>query len=147
MLPRFHFVFFLFLSFLFSCKNNQKSENEDDATKAGKNASKAKLIPIMNFNGKNKVDLGIIKEGEIIKHTYDFVNTGTAPLQISYANASCGCTVPSWPKEAIPVGGKGAITVEFNSKNKEGKLLKNVSIYSNTVPEFNTVAFSVEVVK
>jgi Protein of unknown function (DUF1573) len=147
MLPRFSLVFFIFLSVFFSCKNDQKNGNKVDSTKISKNGSKVKLVPIMDFKGKNKVDLGTIKEGEKIKHTYEFVNTGTGPLQISYANASCGCTVPSWPKEAIPAGGKGEITVEFNSKNKEGKLLKNVSIYSNTVPEFNTVAFSIEVIK
>lgn len=127
-----------------SCQNDQKKEQlKADITETTK-ASKA---PIMNFKGKNLVDLGKIKEGEKITHTYEFVNTGTAPLQISYANASCGCTVPTWPKEPIPVNGKGAITVEFNSKNKEGKLLKNVSIYANTKPEFNTVAFNIEVVK
>jgi hypothetical protein len=147
MLSRFSLIFLLFLSVFFSCKNDQKNDNKVDSTKISKNGSKVKLVPIMDFKGKNKVDLGTIREGEKIKHTYEFVNTGTGPLQISYANASCGCTVPSWPKAPIPVGGKGAITVEFNSKNKEGKLLKNVSIYSNTVPEFNTVAFSIEVIK
>lgn len=147
MLSRILSIYLFFLLALFSCKNDQKNEDKIDSTKIGKNGSKVKLVPIMDFKGKNKVDLGTIKEGEKIKHTYEFINTGTGPLQISYANASCGCTVPSWPKEAIPVGGKGEITVEFNSKNKEGKLLKNVSIYSNTVPEFNTVAFSIEVIK
>lgn len=147
MLPRFSLIFFIFFSVFFSCKNDQKNGDKIDSSKISKNGKKVKLVPIMDFKGKNKVDLGTIKEGEKIKHTYEFINTGTGPLQISYANASCGCTVPSWPKEAIPVDGKGAITVEFNSKNKEGKLLKNVSIYSNTVPEFNTVAFSIEVIK
>jgi Protein of unknown function (DUF1573) len=123
------------------CNNDQKKENKTQKIVA------KKLAPKMDFKGKNLVDLGTITEGEKITHTFEFENTGNAPLQISYANASCGCTVPTWPKEAIAPGGKSAITVEFNSKNKEGKLLKNVSIYSNTIPEFNTVAFNIEVVK
>ncbi len=129
---------------LFSCENQQKKEKTEAKLTTKKDSLKA---PIMNFAGKNLVDLGKIKEGEKISHTYNFTNTGNAPLQISYANASCGCTVPTWPKNAIKPGGKGQITVVFNSKNKEGKLLKNVSIYANTKPEFNTVAFNIEVIK
>lgn len=129
---------------LFACENQQNKEKTQAKLKLSVDSLAA---PIMNFNGKNLVDLGKIKEGEKIAHTYEFTNSGNAPLQISYANASCGCTVPTWPKNAIKPGGKGQITVEFNSKNKEGKLLKNVSIYANTKPEFNTVAFNIEVIK
>ncbi len=136
---------FLFICLATSCTNEQ-SKNENSEKTIG-NESKIGIAPKMDFKGKNLVDLGKIKEGEKITHTFDFVNTGNAPLQISYANASCGCTVPTWPKKAIPAGGKGAITVVFNSKNKEGKLLKNVSIYANTKPEFNTIAFNIEVIK
>ncbi|MES2795199.1 MAG: DUF1573 domain-containing protein [Bacteroidota bacterium] len=141
MLLRINLFFLLVLVTTCSCSNNQKKEGND---KAFSNEGKA---PKMDFQGKNIVDLGKIKEGEKIKHTYEFINTGNAPLQISYANASCGCTIPSWPKEEIPVGGKGAITVEFNSKNKAGKNFKKVSVYANTQPEFNTVAFNIEVIK
>ncbi len=138
-----HFLIILFSFAIFSCQNQQKEEQKKAEQKAVATGGKA---PVMDFMGKNVVDLGKIKEGDKIKHTFDFVNSGTAPLQITYANASCGCTVPTWPKEAVPVGGKSAIVVEFNSKNKEGKMLKNVTIYANTVPEINTVAFNIEVV-
>jgi Protein of unknown function (DUF1573) len=139
-------LYFILISSLFiGCNNDQSGKKEQNTLNAKKDTT-AKA-PIMNFGGKNLVDLGKIVEGEKISHTFEFTNTGNAPLQISYANASCGCTVPTWPKEPIPAGGKGSILVEFNSKNKEGKLLKKVSIYSNTKPEFNTIAFNIEVVK
>jgi hypothetical protein len=147
MLLRLFGALFIISIILIGCDNKQKSKGLGaDSVSTGKGGKTTKE-PFMDFKGKNVADLGTIKEGEIVKHTYEFVNTGTAPLQISYANASCGCTVPSWPKEAIPVGGKGAITVEFNSKNKEGKLYKTVSIYANTKPEFTTVAFNIEVIE
>jgi Protein of unknown function (DUF1573) len=144
MFARLSIVVLFVLFGLGACDNKQKAESETNQNTKNKSTSKG---PVMDFQGKNVVDLGTLKEGEVKKHTYEFVNTGTEPLQISYANASCGCTVPSWPKNAIPVGGKGAITVEFNSKNKEGKLYKTVSIYANTKPEFTSVAFNVEVLK
>ena len=54
---------------------------------------------------ETKHNFGTIKEGEKVKHIYKFKNTGDNPLIISNAVASCGCTVPSYPKEPIPPGG------------------------------------------
>lgn len=82
-------------------------------------------------------DFGTIAEGDIAEHTFKFTNTGEAPLIISNASASCGCTVPSWPKEPIPVGGTGEILVKFNSSNKPGVQNKTVSITANTNPKLS----------
>ena len=79
-------------------------------------------------------DYGVIDEGEKARHTYKFTNTGKEPLIISNAKGSCGCTVPSWPKEPIPPGATGQIDVEFNSKGKKGKQSKRVTITANTDP-------------
>lgn len=82
-------------------------------------------------------DFGTIPEGEIAEHVFRFTNTGEAPLIISNASASCGCTVPVWPKEPIPVGGTGEIQVKFNSSNKPGVQNKTVSITANTNPKLS----------
>ncbi|MEQ9102041.1 MAG: DUF1573 domain-containing protein [Imperialibacter sp.] len=82
-------------------------------------------------------DFGTITEGEIAEHVFKFTNTGEAPLIISNASASCGCTVPVWPKEPIPVGGTGEIQVKFNSSNKPGVQNKTVSITANTAPKLS----------
>ena len=79
-------------------------------------------------------DFGSVKEGEKVKHTYKFKNTGKEPLIISTAKGSCGCTVPKWPSEPIPPGGSGVIDVEFDSKGKPGKQAKRVTVTANTVP-------------
>ncbi|MFN0035185.1 MAG: DUF1573 domain-containing protein [Saprospiraceae bacterium] len=79
-------------------------------------------------------DFGTVDEGEIVKHSYKFKNTGGEPLVISNAKGSCGCTVPTWPKEPIPPGGTGEIKVEFNSKGKPGAQSKRVTVTSNTTP-------------
>lgn len=82
----------------------------------------------------NDFDFGTVKEGEKVKHTYKFKNTGSEPLIISSAKGSCGCTVPKWPSEPIPPGGSGQIDVEFDSKGKPGKQTKRVTVNANTVP-------------
>lgn len=87
----------------------------------------------MDFK-ENEFDFGSVDQGEKVTHTYAFTNTGSEPLIISNAKGSCGCTVPSWPKEPIPAGETGEITVQFDSKNKKGKQSKRVTITANTDP-------------
>lgn len=79
-------------------------------------------------------DFGTINEGEKVRHTYAFTNTGSEPLILSDAKGSCGCTVPQWPREPIAAGESGEIIVEFNSKNKSGKKNQKVTITANTNP-------------
>lgn len=92
-----------------------------------------------------KHDFGTITEGEKVKHAYKFKNTGDNPLLISNAVASCGCTVPSYPKKPIAPGEEGEIVVEFNSTNRVGQQKKNVLIYSNGQQEAMSIGFVVEV--
>ena len=92
-------------------------------------------------------DFGTIKEGDVVEHTFKFKNTGDAPLIISSATASCGCTVPNWPKEPIPVGGNGEIVVSFNSKGKPGTQNKTVTITANTYPKISRLRIKAVVTK
>ncbi len=75
-------------------------------------------------------DYGTIKNGADGQCTFDFKNTGTAPLIISNAKGSCGCTVPSWPKEPIAPGATATITVKYDTK-RPGAINKSVTITSN----------------
>ena len=59
-----------------------------------------------------------------------FTNTGKEPLIISRAKGSCGCTVPTWPKEPIMPGQTGKIKVKY-ATNRPGKFTKTVTISSN----------------
>lgn len=77
-------------------------------------------------------DYGQVKYGGNGTSTFEFTNTGNAPLIISRAQGSCGCTVPEWPKEPIVPGGKGKITVKYDTK-RSGPISKSVTISSNAV--------------
>ncbi len=80
-------------------------------------------------------DFGTIAHGEVITHEFEFTNTGESPLIIVDAKSSCGCTIPSWPKEAIMPGESGSIKVKFDSNNKKGlDINKTVNIAANTYP-------------
>ncbi len=86
--------------------------------------------PVLAFNESSK-DFGDITQGEKVEHVFKFENKGSSPLIISNVAASCGCTVPNWPKDPIPPGEKGEIKVTFNSAGKMGKQNSVVRIYSN----------------
>ncbi len=79
-------------------------------------------------------DFGDIPEGVTKETTFAFTNTGDAPLIISNAKGSCGCTVPEWPRTPIQPGESAEMKVSFNSANKSGTERKTVTITANTVP-------------
>jgi hypothetical protein len=91
-------------------------------------------FPALSFD-RMEHDFGTLNEGDVVDHVFTFTNTGDAPLIISKAEATCGCTVPKWPREPIPVGGKGEIQVQFNSKGKPGVQNKTVTLTANTNPK------------
>jgi hypothetical protein len=108
---------------------------------AAADAAKAAAAPVVPAGPTTTIkfeetefDFGTVDQGEKVTHVYKFSNTGNEPLIISNAKGSCGCTVPSWPKEPIPVGGSGEIQVQFDSKGKKNKQSKKVTLTANTDP-------------
>lgn len=76
------------------------------------------------------------KDDPIVKCTFGFTNTGTAPLIINQAFATCGCTVPRWPNKPIKPGERGEIEVTYNGKGKfPGHFQKTVTVRTNGVTE------------
>ncbi|MDP4655842.1 MAG: DUF1573 domain-containing protein [Algoriphagus sp.] len=87
-------------------------------------------VPVISFK-ENSIDFGDIVQGQKVEHTFVLTNTGKQPLIISNVAATCGCTVPSWPKEPVAPGKSAEIKVSFNSTGKVGKQNSVVRIYSN----------------
>jgi len=97
-------------------------------------------LPVMEFATMDH-DFGTITEGEVVEHTYSFKNTGEAPLIIQGAQGSCGCTVPDWSKEPIPVGGTGFVKAKFDSNGKPNVQNKTVTVTANTWPKQTVLRF------
>ena len=77
-------------------------------------------------------DFGKIEEGVQAAYTFEFTNTGTAPVVISNAQASCGCTTPDWTKEPVMPGKTGKVMASFNSQGRPGNFSKTVTVISNS---------------
>lgn len=101
-------------------------------------------LPEISFQ-EEEHDFGTINEGDVVEHTFAFTNTGDKPLVISNASASCGCTVPEWPKQPIAPGEKGEIKARFNSTGKPNQQNKTITITANTYPEKNTIRIKANV--
>ena len=86
--------------------------------------------PNMTFE-HTEFQFGTIQQGDKVEHTFTFKNEGDAPLIINHASGSCGCTVPSYPKEPIAPGKSGEIHVVFNSAGKRGMQSKYVTLKTN----------------
>lgn len=105
------------------------------AANAQETAKKAKTIT-SKVNGAGMVfaneviDYGTITQNAEGKREFVFTNNGTSPLVITNAQGSCGCTVPSSPKEPIAPGAKGVIGVKYDT-NRVGPFTKTVTISSN----------------
>lgn len=97
-------------------------------------------LPAMDFSTIDH-DFGTINEGDVVEHTYSFKNTGAAPLIIQGAQGSCGCTVPDWTKDPIPVGGTGFVKAKFDSNGKTNAQNKTVTVTANTWPKQTVLRF------
>ncbi|MES2617994.1 MAG: DUF1573 domain-containing protein [Bacteroidota bacterium] len=85
---------------------------------------------VLEWN-KETHDFGNITEGTKAKYTFTFTNTGTEPAVVASAQASCGCTVPSFSKEPVLAGGKGTVTAIFDSSGKTGNQTKTITVTTN----------------
>ena len=103
-------------------------------------------LPAFKFS-EESFDFGTITEGDVVDHVFSFVNEGEAPLIISSATASCGCTVPVWPKTPIAPGEQGEIKVQFNSRSKPGVQNKTVTVTANTYPKVTRLKIKANVSK
>jgi hypothetical protein len=83
---------------------------------------------------KDVHDYGTIEQHDNGDCEFVFTNTGTAPLVISEVKKTCGCTVPSWPKEPIKPGATSKIKVHYDTK-RIGNINKAITIYSNATDE------------
>jgi len=103
------------------------------SAQATKKATTAKVAKVqgagMAFENET-IDYGTIAHNADGKREFVFVNNGTKPLIITNTQGSCGCTVPTSPKEPIAPGAKGIIGVKY-ATDRVGPFSKTVTVTSN----------------
>ncbi len=86
-------------------------------------------------------DYGTIEQGSDGDCEFKFTNKGKSPILLTNVAASCGCTVPEWPKEPILPGKSSSIKVKYNTNN-QGNFHKSITVNSNAIN--NTVILQIK---
>lgn len=115
-----------------SCKDagEAKITEQDMAVVKAEEEMMGKL-PKVSFD-KTTHDFGTITAGDVVETEFVVTNTGESDLIISDAKASCGCTIPEYPKQPVKPGESAPIKVSFNSAGKSGMQNKTVTLTTNT---------------
>ena len=79
---------------------------------------------------KETHDFGKVEQGKPVTFVFEFKNTGTDPVIINDAQASCGCTKPSFSREPVLPGKTGSVSATYNAASA-GQFTKSVTVTSN----------------
>ena len=94
-----------------------------------KNEKQAKNAGQEIYFSETTFDYGEIEQGSDGIYTISFKNIGKDAIIINNVRSSCGCTVPSWPRQPVEPGGSGEIEVKYNTA-LTGSFMKSVTVYS-----------------
>jgi hypothetical protein len=125
-----------------SCTSDQGADAEERRAEYAEFVDEPTSIEFEN----DEYNFGTVVDGDMVKHTFKFTNTGDKNLVLFDVKTTCGCTVPEdWPKHPIAPGESGEVKVIFNSNNKVGAVNKSIRIEANTNPTVSAVKITGEV--
>ena len=99
--------------------------------------------PKMQFD-VTTVDYGTLEKGGDPIRKFKFTNVGNEPLIIKTAKGSCGCTVPTYPKEPSLPGESNVIEVRYDTQ-RVGASQKQVTLTTNETGEDKVLTIKGEV--
>jgi len=117
---------------VFSCKEKATEKiDSNNVEMATQRDEASKKVAEMTFD-KTFHDFGQIVQGTPQETIFTFTNTGNAPLIITEATSSCGCTIPDYPKNTpIAPGQQGQMKVNFNGAG-QNQITKTINVQANT---------------
>ena len=83
---------------------------------------------------KTTHDFGEFKEDAgVQRYRFELKNTGDSDLIVTNAQASCGCTTPSWSKEPIKPGKTGYVEAGYDPRGRgTGPFSKTITVMTNS---------------
>jgi len=133
------FILLIATTALFACQSTDKK------TTAEKTANEPAELTSIQWLDSTTINLGKIKEGQVVEVSYRFKNSGDKNLVIESVKAGCGCTVPERPEKPIAPGEEDIIKAKFDSHGKPGHQQKTITVTANTPEKDQVLTFSVDV--
>lgn len=76
-------------------------------------------------------NFGSLKEADgAVEHDFAFRNQSSRAVRIGTVSVSCSCVQAVFPREEIPVGGTGVLTVRMSPAGAAGKTFRYADVYS-----------------
>ena len=97
--------------------------------------------PGIEFEKKTH-DFGKIPQGKNAAYSFQFTNTGDAPLTLEDVKPSCGCTTPKWPRKPIRPGETADIKAVYDA-GSSGRFQKSITVKTN-VEDNSRVVLSIK---
>ena len=142
-MKKLYFIGFSLLAVLYSCKNENVLTESNSATAEHPKGDPNAPAAAITFDEEEKT-MPEINEGEQLTIMFSFTNTGKAPLIVTQAKGSCGCTSTDYePKDQIAPGEKGTIRAIFDSSGKPKNNTKTITVSSNDPSGDKTLTFHV----
>jgi hypothetical protein len=81
----------------------------------------------------------VLETGGKVYHSFEFTNTGNAPVKITNVITGCGCTTADYTKDEVKPGEKGFVKTGFDPRGRVGPFDRLVTIETNGDPRVVTV--------
>lgn len=84
---------------------------------------------------KNEYNFGEVEEGKVVQALIDIKNEGNDILEIKEVKTTCGCTAVLLSNKKLHPKESGTLKISLDTSNREGQLVRTVSIFSNDPEE------------
>jgi len=92
-------------------------------------------------------EFGKITEGDVVKHTFKFVNKGPGVVKLVQIKLSCGCTTAKTALKEYAPGEEGELKIRLDTAGKHGFILKSIEVHmENAVKDKIELAMTAELV-
>lgn len=86
---------------------------------------------LLAYRGADTIDMGRVKEGEIVVKNIAFHNSGDKPLVMVEIDKTCGCIDAHYTKTPLKPGESGEIELELDSRGFNGWMYKTVGLHTS----------------
>ncbi len=101
----------------------------------------------VEFLHPDVIEMGKIRQGEVIEGKIEFNNTGTEPVEIETVKPSCGCTAVTPDKMVYNSGEVASIPFTIETDKFQGVIRKNITVmFKNVTPKTKTIYVQANVV-